>query len=164
MNKLQMFDKAVEEVEKKARLITAMPDADSINCEYHKAFGYLFSLRDLEVFDKEQYNVAVDLLDAALHAAIKNVPSGATNTEKDKANVSNQSVSQNTEDVKEKAFIRVFVAENDSCQTEIRGSAVDVAASIAMIIGEAGTSGLPKRLLLSAIGAVLNAVGTGVLK
>lgn len=90
MNHQEMLKSAQEEVSARALRIKGMWSEDAIDCEYDKAFGYIIACNNLEVFDREQFEAAVDVLNAALRESTQKNRPGAGNTEsgKDKSTIS----------------------------------------------------------------------------
>lgn len=104
MNKLQMFDKAVEEVKLRAQDITSVVTPEAVNSEYQNAFGYISCLCDLELFGYGQFAAARDLLNAAHEAVIEKTATSTANTDSGKPNEIKSSLDGNNKNVKCSAF------------------------------------------------------------
>lgn len=161
MNKIEMLEAALKEVEHRAMLIKAMGAPEEINCEYHKASGYIRALQEMEIFDDEQFNSALDVLNAALREAAKKTALPLTQENGSKEGCPNKddslthafSLDDKSKDVKPLAFMTISYSEFHVASTEIHGSALNLATCLARLISCLSMTGVDRRFIYAGITA-----------
>lgn len=158
MNHQEMLSRAEREVSTRANNIAALDQQNAVDHEHDKAFGYISALRDMGIFDADQYVSALGVLGAALSTAqlrTKKAAPGAGNTESDKAKSLNFILGAKPDDVKAKpvASIHMELFSNDDLKTDFNGSGMNLSAMLATIVIAFRKSGMPEQLICAALDA-----------
>lgn len=156
MNHFEMLSRAEREVSTRANNIAALDQQNSVDHEHDKAFGYISALRDMGIFDADQYVSALGVLGAALSTAqlrTKKAAPGAGNTESDKAKSLNFSLEQKPCDVKSQpeAFVHADIYSGTNLHMGISGEARKLLAILSCYISNLRGLGVPENEIQAAI-------------
>lgn len=156
MNHQEMLSRAEREVSTRANNIAALDQQNAVDHEHDKAFGYISALRDMGIFDADQYVSALGVLGAALSTAqlrTKKAAPGAGNTESDKAKTLNFSLEQKPNGVKSQAeaCVHMELFPGGNLKSEINGSGINLSAILTTILLAYRRSGMPEQLIRAAI-------------
>lgn len=149
MNHQEMLSRAEREVSTRANNIAALDQQNAVDHEHDKAFGYISALRDMGIFDADQYVSALGVLGAALSTAqlrTKKAAPGAGNTESDKAKSINFSLEQKAGDVKTRpeAFVHADIYSGTNLRMEMYGEVRQLLAILACYTHDLRRNGIPE--------------------